>query len=62
MERARPASARQRPRRGSVDRPIDIRLVRNVSLVLVAPLMVAALAGWGFVDNWLRSRPSAQNA
>jgi hypothetical protein len=33
-----------------------------VLLVLVAPLMVAALAGWGFVDNWLRSRPSAQNA
>jgi hypothetical protein len=33
-----------------------------VLLVLVAPLMVAMLAGWGFVDNWLRSRPSAQNA
>jgi len=33
-----------------------------VLLVLVAPLMVAVLAGWGFVDNWLRSRPSAQNA
>jgi hypothetical protein len=31
-------------------------------LVLVAPLMVAALAGWGFVDNWMRSRPAAQNA
>ena len=25
-------------------------------------LMVAALAGWGFVDNWMRSRPAAQNA
>ena len=33
-----------------------------VLLVLVAPIMVAVLAGWGFVDNWLRSRPSAQNA
>jgi hypothetical protein len=33
-----------------------------VLLVLMAPIMVAALAGWGFVDNWLRSRrPSAQN-
>lgn len=27
-----------------------------VLLVLAAPLTVAALAGWGFVDNWLRSR------
>ena len=33
-----------------------------VLLVLAAPLMVAALAGWGFVDNWLRSRRAAQNA
>ena len=33
-----------------------------VLLVLAAPIMVAAMAGWGFVDNWLRSRPSAQNA
>jgi hypothetical protein len=31
-------------------------------LVLAAPVMVAALAGWGFVDNWLRSRVRAQNA
>jgi len=31
-------------------------------LVLAAPVMVAALAGWGFVDNWLRSRMRAQNA
>jgi hypothetical protein len=31
-------------------------------LVLAAPVMVAALAGWGFVDNWLRSRSAAQNA
>jgi hypothetical protein len=33
-----------------------------VLLVLAAPMMVAALAGWGFVDNWLRSRVRAQNA
>ena len=31
-------------------------------LLLAAPLMVAVLAGWGFVDNWMRSRPAAQNA
>jgi MFS family permease len=29
-------------------------------LVLAAPIMVAVLAGWGFVDNWLRSRQSAR--
>lgn len=28
-------------------------------LVLVAPVMVAVLAAWGFVDNWARSRPNA---
>jgi hypothetical protein len=33
-----------------------------VLLVLAAPVMVAGLAGWGFVDNWMRSRPAAQNA
>jgi hypothetical protein len=27
-------------------------------LLLAAPLMVAVLAAWGFVDNWVRSRPS----
>jgi hypothetical protein len=31
-------------------------------LVLAAPVMVAALAGWGFVDNWLRSQRAAQGA
>jgi hypothetical protein len=31
-----------------------------VLLVLVAPIMVAVLAGWGFVDNWLRSQRRAQ--
>jgi hypothetical protein len=33
-----------------------------VLLVLVAPVTVAMLAGWGFVDNWLRSRSAAQAA
>jgi hypothetical protein len=31
-------------------------------LVLAAPIMVAALAGWGFVDNWLRSQRAAHAA
>ena len=31
-------------------------------LVLAAPVTVAALAGWGFVDNWLRSQRAAQSA
>jgi hypothetical protein len=30
-----------------------------VLLVLVAPVMVAVLAAWGFVDNWARSRANA---
>jgi hypothetical protein len=42
--------------------PAAVLWVIYVLLVLVAPLMVAALAGWGFVDNWLRSRTAAQNA
>jgi hypothetical protein len=33
-----------------------------VLLVLLAPITVAALAGWGFVDNWLRSQRAAQRA
>ena len=33
-----------------------------VLLVLAAPVMVTALAGWGFVDNWLRSQRAAQGA
>jgi len=31
-----------------------------VLLVLAAPIMVAVLAGWGFVDNWMRSQRGAQ--
>lgn len=30
-----------------------------VTLALVAPVMVAVLAAWGFVDNWVRSRTTA---
>jgi hypothetical protein len=33
-----------------------------VLLVVAAPIMVAALAGWGFVDNWLRSQRAAHAA
>lgn len=33
-----------------------------VLLVVAAPVMVAALAGWGFVDNWLRSHRAAHAA
>lgn len=33
-----------------------------LALVFVAPITGPALAGWGFVDNWLRSRVRAQNA
>jgi hypothetical protein len=33
-----------------------------VLLVLVAPITVAVLAGWGFVDNWLRSQRATQGA
>jgi len=29
-----------------------------IGLVVVMPLMVAILVTWGFVDNWLRSRPA----
>jgi len=29
-----------------------------IGLVVVMPLMVAVLVTWGFVDNWLRSRPA----
>ena len=43
MEPARLGTASRRPRRGSVERPIDMRLVRKLSLVLVAPLLLAVL-------------------
>ena len=43
MEPARLGTAPRRPRRGSVESPIDMRLVRKVSLVLVAPVALAIL-------------------
>ena len=43
MEPARVGTATRRPRRGSVERPIDMRLVRKVSLVVLAPLLLAVL-------------------
>lgn len=43
MEAVPTAQPRRRPRRGSADRPIDARLVRKASLVLVAPLLIVVL-------------------
>lgn len=40
MEAARPRTERRRPRRGSVDRPIDTRLLRSLWLVLAVPLLI----------------------
>src|SRR5262245_13518796 len=43
MEPARLGTTKRRPRRGSVERPVDGRLVRKTSLVLIAPLMLLLL-------------------
>lgn len=43
MESASAAPARRRPRRGSVERPVNTRLVRSVALLLVGPVVVLAL-------------------
>jgi Peptidase family M28 len=43
MEPARLGTASRRPRRGSVERPIDMRLVRKVALVLIAPFLLLIL-------------------
>ena len=43
MEAARPRTARRRPRRGSVERPIDTRLLRTVAVVLAGPLVLVVL-------------------
>ncbi len=43
MEPARLGTATRRPRRGTVERPVDMRLVRKVSLVVVAPLLLLIL-------------------
>lgn len=40
MESARPRIVRRRPRRGSIERPVNTRLVRSASLVLVLPLLL----------------------
>jgi Peptidase family M28 len=40
MDSARPRIVRRRPRRGSVERPINVRLVRGASLVLVLPVLI----------------------
>jgi len=34
----------------------------NVAVRADVEAMVAALAGWGFVDNWLRSQRATQSA
>jgi Peptidase family M28 len=43
MEPASLGTTKRRPRRGSVERPVDGRLVRKVSLVVVAPLLLLLL-------------------
>jgi hypothetical protein len=43
METARPRTARQRPRRGSTARPLDTRLARVSTLVLVVPVLLLTL-------------------
>jgi hypothetical protein len=40
MEPARLGTSKQRPRRGSVERPVDLRLVRNLAALLVLPLLL----------------------
>jgi len=40
MERARLATGKRRPRRGSVERPVDLRIVRNLAALLVLPLLL----------------------
>jgi hypothetical protein len=43
MEPARLGTSKRRPRRGSVERPVDGRLVRKTSLVVLAPLLLLIL-------------------
>ncbi|HET6682988.1 MAG TPA: M28 family peptidase [Gaiella sp.] len=43
MEPARLGTSKRRPRRGSVERPVDGRLVRKASLVVIAPLALLLL-------------------
>jgi len=41
MEPARLGTSKRRPRRGSVEHPVDTRLVRKLALLLVLPLLLA---------------------
>ena len=43
MEPARLGTSKRRPRRGSVERPVDLRLARNLALLLALPLLLAAV-------------------
>jgi Peptidase family M28 len=43
MEPARLGTSKRRPRRGSVERPVDLRLVRNLAALLVLPLLLIVL-------------------
>jgi hypothetical protein len=43
MEPARLGTSKRRPRRGSVERPVDGRLVRKASVVVLVPLMLLLL-------------------
>jgi hypothetical protein len=43
MEPARLGTSKRRPRRGSVERPVDTRLLRSATVVLVLPLLIAVL-------------------
>jgi peptidase M28-like protein len=42
MDAARLSSSGRRPRRGSLERPVNTRLVRNAALVVALPLLLAA--------------------
>ena len=41
MEPARPGTTKRRPRRGSIEHPVDTRLVRKLSALVVLPLLLA---------------------
>jgi hypothetical protein len=43
MEPARLGTSKRRPRRGSVERPVDLRLVRNLAAFLVVPLLLVVV-------------------
>ena len=43
MEPARLGTSKRRPRRGSVERPVDLRLVRNLAAFLVLPLLLVVV-------------------